>query len=128
MIIGSIAAAAVSPRADIAFIALPKDLTLTCFAVDTYVNDTQGGCILPLALALGFGNNIQGIGSGSLANNQMLLFVYLGIAAAGLGIIESYCFTRTSFRQIATIKKEYLKAILSMPVGWFDLKGNGPGR
>jgi len=54
-------------------------------------------------------------------NEVVLHLVYVGLAAFICGFFQVACWSLTAARQAKRIRREYVKAVLSKEIGWFDL-------
>ncbi|RLN75709.1 hypothetical protein BBJ28_00001808 [Nothophytophthora sp. Chile5] len=54
-------------------------------------------------------------------NDVVLNFVYIGIASLFCGFFQVACWSLTAARQAKRIRSQYVSAILSKEIGWFDV-------
>ncbi|GMF19871.1 unnamed protein product [Phytophthora lilii] len=57
-------------------------------------------------------------------NEVVLNFVYVGLAAFFCGFFQVSCWSLTAARQAKRIQSEYVKAVLSKEIGWFDVNNS----
>ncbi|KAF9595279.1 hypothetical protein IFM89_038414, partial [Coptis chinensis] len=85
------------------------------------------GSAMPVFFLL-FGEMVNGFGKNQSDLNQMthqvskyaLYFVYLGIVVCFSSYAEIACWMYTGERQVSTLRKKYLEAVLKQDVGFYD--------
>ncbi|KAF7819699.1 ABC transporter B family member 19 [Senna tora] len=85
------------------------------------------GSSMPVFFLL-FGQMVNGFGKNQMDLNKMthevskyaLYFVYLGLIVCISSYAEIACWMYTGERQVSTLRKKYLEAVLKQDVGFFD--------
>jgi ATP-binding cassette subfamily B (MDR/TAP) protein 1 len=76
-------------------------------------------------VAVVFGDSIDASAQGGSAVDAMqdvlVTFAYYCLVIAVFGALWQACFTFSSGRQIATMRKEYLRSVLYKDIAWFDV-------
>ena len=88
---------------------------------------TFGGFITGFSLPIFnvvFGQMLDNLNKGtslsSAVDSLVLVFIYLAIANLISGILQVTCWSYTGERQTQRLREQYVRAILSQEIGWFD--------
>jgi ABC-type multidrug transport system fused ATPase/permease subunit len=83
------------------------------------------GAAQPLFMIL-FGGSISSIGgAGTIDQDIILNFVYLGVGMGVAGFLTSFCGTMVSNRLCDRVRLFYVRALLRQEIGWYDSQSTG---
>lgn len=87
------------------------------------------GAALPIFIIV-FADLLTAVGQGNVSDNSFsgpggalengLIMIYIGAASQAAGTIFGTCFELSKNRQMARLRKAYIRAIIRQDIGWFD--------